>query len=273
MDVNEKMDLLKSNLTSLESLVVAFSGGVDSTFLLKVAHDVMGEKLLGVIIRSSTFPRRELQEALNFVQEIGVNYQVIEAENLDIAGFADNPINRCYLCKRDLFTNVWSAALENNIKWVADGSNYDDTADYRPGMTALRELGVISPLLEAELSKADIRNLSRQMQLKTWDKPAAACLSSRFAYGQRISPEKLRMVELAEEYLTDLGFKQLRVRIHDDLARIEVAPEERNKFYDETTMNMIHTRFKTLGFAYTCLDLVGYRTGSMNEIIKLEDTE
>ena len=267
MDLNEKLGQLICDLGSLDSLAVAFSGGVDSSFLLKIAHDLLGNKLLAVIIDSSTFPRRELQEAVDFVQALKINYQVIMAENFDIEGFADNPTNRCYLCKRDLFANVWKVAQEKNINWVADGSNYDDASDYRPGMAALRELRVISPLMEAELSKADIRQLSKGMQLKTWDKPAAACLASRFAYGQRISAEQLKMVELAEDYLLDLGFKQVRVRIHNQLARIEVAPEERRIFFNEPTLDQINIKFKELGFTYTSLDLAGYRTGSMNDKI------
>ncbi len=270
MDIDEKLVLLKGHLRSLDNLAVAFSGGVDSTFLLKIAHEVLGAKVLAVIIKSSTFPRRELQDAIDFVTEMSINYQVIEAENLDIEGFADNPVNRCYLCKHDLLSHVGIIAQEQHIKWVADGSNADDTADYRPGMAAIRELGVISPLLEARLTKADIRQLSERMQLKTWAKPAAACLASRFSYGEKISREKLKMVELAEEYLQDLGFRQVRVRIHDELARIEVAPDERSKFYNEKIMDEIYDRFKELGFGYTSLDLSGYRTGSMNEMMERE---
>lgn len=270
MDLNEKLGLLIYNLGPLDSLVVAFSGGVDSSFLLKVAHDLLGDKLLAIIIDSPTFPRRELQEAVEFVNLLQINYQVIKAENLDIEGFADNPSDRCYLCKRDLFGHVWRIAEEKNINWVADGSNYDDASDFRPGMAALRELGVISPLLEAQLSKADIRALSQRMQLKTWDKPSAACLASRFAYGHRISLEKLKMVELAEDYLLALGFKQVRVRIHDEVARIEVNPDERNSFFNEKMLDMINDKFKALGFAYTSLDLAGYQTGSMNKTINAD---
>lgn len=267
MDLNEKLDQLIGDLGSLDSLAVAFSGGVDSSFLLKIAHDLLGDRLLAIIIDSSTFPRRELQEAVAFVQALKINYQVIAAENLDIEGFANNSGNRCYLCKRDLLAHVWCVAKEKNINWVADGSNYDDASDYRPGMMALQELDVISPLLEAKLSKADIRQLSQRMQLKTWDKPAAACLASRFAYGQKISRDKLKMVEMAEDYLLELGFKQVRVRIHDQLARIEVAPEERINLFNEKKLDLINHKFKEIGFAYTTLDLAGYRMGSMNETI------
>lgn len=269
MDVKEKLRKLESNLGSLDSLAVAFSGGVDSSFLLKIAHGLLGDRLLAVIINSSTFPHRELEDAIEFADSLGADYRVIEAENIDIEGFADNPSNRCYLCKRDLFSRVWQVARENNINYVADGSNYDDIGDYRPGMMAIKELGVTSPLLEAGLSKADIRALSENLQLKTWDKPAAACLASRFSYGQKISLEKLKMVEIAEDFLMELGFKQIRVRVHENLARIEVEPDERKKFYNDQMMDMIHHKFKEIGFAYTSLDLAGYRTGSMNESLKI----
>lgn len=270
MDLNEKLALLMYNLGTLDNLAVAFSGGVDSSFLLKTAHDILGHQVLAVIISSPTFPGRELQRAIDFVNDLKINYQVIEADNLAIEGFADNHSNRCYLCKNDLFSHVRRVAEEMNINWVADGSNYDDASDYRPGMTALRELDVISPLLDAQLNKKDIRELSKRMQLTTWDKPSAACLASRFPYGQRISLEKLKMVELAEDYLLDLGFRQVRVRIHDKLARIEVAPEERMKFINDKTMDLINNEFKGLGFAYTSLDLAGYRTGSMNETVNAD---
>jgi uncharacterized protein len=273
MDLNEKLGSLLYKLASLDNLAVAFSGGVDSSFLLKTAHGILGHRLLAVIISSPTFPGRELREAIDFVNDLKINYQVIEVDNLAIEGFADNPNNRCYLCKRDLFTHVCGVAEEKNINWVADGSNYDDVSDYRPGMAALRELDVISPLLDAQLSKEDIRELSKRMQLKTWDKPSAACLASRFAYGQKISREKLQRVEVAEDYLQELGFKQVRVRIHDEIARIEVAPDERLKFVNEQVMDGVNNRFKELGFAYTSLDLAGYRTGSMNETIGLEPGE
>jgi len=273
MDLNEKLGSLLYKLASLDNLAVAFSGGVDSSFLLKTAHGILGHRLLAVIISSPTFPGRELRGAIDFVNDLKINYQVIEVDNLAIEGFADNPNNRCYLCKRDLFTHVCGVAEEKNINWVADGSNYDDVSDYRPGMAALRELDVISPLLDAQLSKEDIRELSKRMQLKTWDKPSAACLASRFAYGQKISREKLQRVEVAEDYLQELGFKQVRVRIHDEIARIEVAPDERLKFVNEQVMDGVNNRFKELGFAYTSLDLAGYRTGSMNETIGLEPGE
>lgn len=270
MDLNEKLGLLIYKLGTLDNLAVAFSGGVDSSFLVKIAHEMLGDNLLAVIIDSPTLPRREMQEALAFLQQMKINYQVLAANNLDIEGFTDNPGNRCYLCKRELFIQVRRVARENNIYWVADGSNYDDNSDYRPGMLALQELGIISPLMEAGLNKSDIRQLSQRMQLKTWDKPSAACLASRFAYGQKISLEKLRQVELAEGLLFDLGFKQVRVRVHGELARIEVAPQERIKFFNESLMDQVGNRLKEIGFTYTSLDLSGYKMGSMNEMINTD---
>ncbi|MBP1762883.1 MAG: PP-loop protein [Firmicutes bacterium] len=260
-DLNEKLGQLIYNIGSLSSLAVGFSGGVDSSLLLKVAQGVLNRNVLAVIVDSPTLPRRELQHALNFVKEMKVTYHVIEADNLSIEGFTDNPANRCYLCKRDLFGRIKQVAEENNFEWVADGSNIDDLGDDRPGMKALEELGVISPLLEAELTKADIRQLAKRMQLKTWDKPAAACLASRFAYGQKISLEKLRQVEEAEAYLSDLGFNQIRVRNYDNNARIEVFPEERVKIGDQQLMDAINDKLKELGFAHVSLDLGGYRSG------------
>jgi len=263
-DLNEKLGQLIYNLGSMSNLVVAFSGGVDSSLLLKVAQGVLNRNVIAVIVDSPTLPRRELHDAVNFVKEMKVGYHVIETDNLLIEGFANNPVNRCYLCKRDLFGQIKRVAEDYNIEWIADGSNSDDLGDDRPGMKALKELGVISPLLEADLTKADIRELARRMQLKTWDKPAAACLASRFAYGHTISREKLQMVESGEDYLLDLGFRQVRVRIQDDTARIEVAPQERAKFFNEQIIDGVHDKFKEIGFAHVSMDLAGYRTGSKN---------
>lgn len=268
--MNEKLGELIFNLGVLDSLAVAYSGGVDSSFLLKIAHELKGSRLLAVIVNSATMPRRELQEAIDYVNALKINYHVIETDHLAIEGFAENPENRCYLCKQDLFAKIWSVARENGISWVADGTNCDDANDFRPGMAVLDEFGVISPLKQAGLGKEEIRHLSQRMQLKTWDKPSEACLASRFAYGQRISLEKLKSVELAEDYLLELGFRQVRVRVHDDLARIEVNPEERSNFFNEKILDQIKERFNELGFRYSSLDLGGYRNGSMNEPIKAD---
>lgn len=267
MEIESKLDRLKKHLKELESVAVAYSGGVDSTFLLKIAHDVLGDNVIAVTARSSTYPEREFLEAADFVQKTEIRHIVITSEELDIAGFADNPTNRCYYCKRELLAKVIAVAQSNNIRHVVEGSNVDDLGDYRPGRQAIRELGVSSPLKEAGFGKEDIRILSKKMNLPTWDKPAFACLASRFPYGQKITGDKLHVVDQAEQFLLDLGFRQVRVRHHGNIARIEVSGAERNKFFNTDLMDRIYEKFKHLGFMYTALDLRGYRTGSMNEVI------
>jgi uncharacterized protein len=249
------------------SLAVAYSGGVDSTFLLKVAHDVLKDRAIAVTARSSTYPEREFKEAAEFTRSAGIKHIIIQSEELDIEGFTNNPPNRCYLCKYELFSKIKEVAGKHHIQYIAEGSNIDDLGDYRPGMQAIKELGIISPLKDACLGKDAIRKLSKQMGLPTWDKPAFACLASRFPYGEKITRDKLAMVDRAEQYLLDLGFKQVRVRYHGDTARIEVAETERLEFFDLKLMDKIYKQFKRIGFAYTALDLKGYRTGSMNEVI------
>jgi pyridinium-3,5-biscarboxylic acid mononucleotide sulfurtransferase len=267
METEDKLSKLKEHLKELESVAVAYSGGVDSTFLLKVAQDVLGDNVIAVTAQSSTYPEREFKEAADFVQKTGIRHVVIMSEELDIEGFADNPTDRCYFCKRELLAKVIAVAQRNNIRHVAEGSNVDDLGDYRPGMQAVKELGVFSPLREAGLSKEEIRILSQEMGLPTWDKPAFACLASRLPYGQKITKDKLNIIDQAEQYLLDLGFRQVRVRHHGDVARIEIAATERNKFFDTALMDRIYEKFQQLGFMYTALDLKGYRTGSMNEVI------
>lgn len=268
--VYEKLKTLKNNIKSMGSLAVAFSGGVDSTFLLKVAHDVLKDDVIAVTARSYTYPEREFREAAGFAESLGIKQVVIISEELEIEGFASNPVNRCYFCKHELFSKILEIAKQRGIKHVADGCNADDVGDYRPGMQAADELGIASPLKQAGMTKQDIRILSKEMGLPTWDKPAFACLSSRFPYGQEITKDKLAMVDKAEQLLLDIGFKQVRVRYHGDVARIEVSVNERSKFFDECLMDNISEKFKQLGFIYTALDLKGYRTGSMNETIKTE---
>ena len=271
MVLQDKYNKLKSMIKELQSAAVAFSGGVDSTFLIKVCFDVLGEKAIAVTATSSTYPQREFKEACDYAKEIGITHIVIESEETEIDGFTKNPPNRCYYCKHELFSKVKEVANERNINYVLDGSNYDDIGDFRPGMKAAKELEVVSPLKEAELTKEDIRMLSKELELPTWNKPAFACLSSRFPYGQEINIEKLTMVEKAEDYLRNIGIKQLRVRHHGEIARIEVDPKEREKFFDIILLDEIYSKFKSIGFTYVTMDIGGYRTGSMNEVLSDED--
>ncbi len=271
MLLQEKFELLKDNIRKSGSAVIAFSGGVDSTFLVRVAHDVLGDKMIAVTATSSTYPKRELNEAIKYAGNMGVKHLIISSEELDIEGFASNPKNRCYFCKKELFTKIGKVAEENGMEYVFDGSNLDDNGDYRPGMKAARELKVISPLKDANLTKADIRELSKELGLPTWNKPSFACLSSRFPYGKKITIPKLKMVDEAEQFLIDMGIKQVRVRHHGEIARIEVSPEERVKFFDVNVMDKIGERFKKIGFTYVTLDILGYRTGSMNEVLSVEE--
>lgn len=267
-NINDKYSDLKEYIKSLESVAVAFSSGVDSTFLLKVAHDVLGDKAIAVTARSCSFPERELREAVSFTEKHGIKHLIVDSEELDIEGFSQNPINRCYLCKHELFSKMKDIAEKNGFKEVVEGSNLDDLGDYRPGLTAIEELGVKSPLRHAELTKDDIRVLSRELGLPTWEKQSFACLSSRFPYGQSITPEKLKMVDEAEQLLLDLGFRQVRVRHHDTLARIEIDGSQFSKIMEEDIRDRIYSRFREIGFTYVSLDLAGYRTGSMNETLK-----
>ena len=263
----KKQDRLVEYLKELGSVAVAFSGGVDSTYLLKVAHDTLGDKVIAVTARSCSFPERELKEATDFCKKEGIRHYVCESEELDIEGFSHNPKNRCYICKHELFEKIIGITKENDIRYVAEGSNMDDNGDYRPGLQAVAELGVTSPLRHSQLYKEDIRILSRELGLPTWDKQSFACLSSRFVYGEEIIREKLGMVDKAEQLLLDLGFHQVRVRIHGMIARIEVMPDEFEELIRKENRERIVKEFKTYGFTYVTMDLSGYRTGSMNETL------
>jgi uncharacterized protein len=267
--LKEKQNKLIKILKSYESIAVAFSGGVDSSLLLCIASEVLGtEKVLAVTADSIVFPPREYNEAADLCRKIGVRQITFKINQLDIEGFSDNPENRCYICKKSLMGQIRQIATANGIIAVSEGSNADDTGDYRPGMQAVRELGIISPLQEADLTKDEIRRLLRERGISNWNKQSYACLATRFVYGESIDEKRLNMVDQAEQTLIDMGFHQLRVRIHGDgyhpMARIEITLEEMDKMLDKNIRQTITEKFKEIGFSYITLDLCGYKTGSMN---------
>jgi len=267
-DLLLKYEELKKYLFSLGSLAVAFSSGVDSTFLLFAAKEALGDRVIAVTASSCSFPKRELNEAKEYCEKMGIRHFVIKSEELQIEGFSKNPKNRCYMCKRELFEKIGALAKEQGMAEIAEGSNLDDNGDYRPGLQAVAELGVKSPLRHIGFTKQEIRDLSEFFNIPTWNKQSFACLSSRFPYGDTINEKKLKMVDNAEQLLLDMGFHQLRVRIHNDVARIELSPDEFGKFMDEKIRKTVYEKFKEYGFSYVALDLIGYRTGSMNETLK-----
>lgn len=263
-----KLGRLKAILTEMGHLLVAFSGGVDSTFLVKAAREVLGDGVAALTATSPTYPEREFKEACRLAAEMGVRHIVAESNELEIPNFAENTEDRCYLCKSELFQIALNHAAFMGISIVADGSNADDLSDYRPGRTAAGELGIRSPLQEAALTKQEIRVLSKEMGLATWNKPSFACLSSRFPYGTRITGERLDKVNRGEDLLRDLGFNQFRVRYHGDTVRLEVEPGAIGRLVDEGIRAEVVKGFKDIGFIYVTVDLEGYRTGSMNEPLK-----
>ena len=267
-EIETKYKNLLEYLKGLESVAVAFSSGVDSTFLLYASCEALGkDNVMAITAKSCSFPKREFDETVSFCESRGIRHVICESEELEIDGFKENPKNRCYLCKRELFEKIGDIARDNGLKYVVEGSNVDDEGDYRPGLMAVKELDVKSPLRAVGLYKAEIRELSKKFDLPTWDKPSFACLASRFVYGETISEEKLSMVDKAEQLLLDMGFRQVRVRIHGNIARIEVEPGEISRIAEKENRERIAAAFKEYGFSYVTLDLTGYRTGSMNEVL------
>jgi uncharacterized protein len=268
MLIERKWDHLKALLHDMQTAVLAYSGGVDSSTLLRAASEVMGSRLIAVTAVSATYPAGELSAAEEFARSLGVRHHILQTEELDSELFVRNTQDRCYHCKKELFEKLRRIAGNEGIATVIEGSNTDDLKDYRPGRRAAQEFFVRSPLVEAGISKAEVRELARTLNLSIWDKPSLACLSSRIPYGMRITPEILQTIEFAENKLHDLGFRQVRVRHHGETARIELSRDDFGRLLNDGTNVEITRTLKKLGYTYVCLDLEGYRTGSMNEGIR-----
>jgi uncharacterized protein len=265
--MDARFEQLKTLLGETQGVLVAFSAGVDSTFLLKVAHMVLGERAIALTASSPTAPAGELEAAKDFTKSLGCRHIVVDSHELTNPSFSDNPSNRCFFCKDELYRICHQQAEELGIATIVDGTNLDDLKDHRPGLQAAKQWGLRHPLVEAEMTKEDIRRYSRELDLPTWDKPSSPCLSSRFPYGTTITLERLQCVGACESFMKELRFREFRVRYHGDLARIEVAPNEFDRLFDKDIRDAVVQRFKAAGFAYVSLDLQGYRTGSMNEIL------
>lgn len=265
---SKKFSQLKENLAKYDKVAVAFSGGVDSTFLLKVAHEVLGDKAIAITAQSLVVPKRDFDFTKEFTKANGIKHTTFVFDELSFADFTNNSPDRCYFCKKAIMEKMLSILKVQDVDLILDGSNMDDDKDYRPGGRAIAELGIKSPLKDAQLTKAEIRELSKELLLPTWDKPSNACYASRFPYGEKITKEKLKRVTIAEDFLLDLGMKQVRVRSHGDIARIEIIPSDYGFFISEEMRSNIDARFKQLGFLYVTLDLQGYQTGSMNKALK-----
>ncbi|MGD9110279.1 MAG: ATP-dependent sacrificial sulfur transferase LarE [Phycisphaerales bacterium] len=274
MNLQDKYKKLKETLTGLGNLLISYSGGVDSTFLLKVAVDTLGEdKVIACIARGPSLPESQYKQAVKMAENIGVKLITIQTDEMDDAAYLKNKADRCYHCKSHLFEQLKKVAKEHGLDTIACGHNFDDTKDYRPGNTAARNFGIVSPLIEAELTKQNIRDLSKSLNLPTADIPASPCLASRIAYGLEITGEKLKQIEEAEEFLRSLGLVEFRVRHHDELARIEVHAEDMPKLMEESCRLKVIKKLKELGFKFVSLDLAGFRSGSLNEALSEHEKE
>ncbi len=265
--ISEKIEKLNEILSQMENAMVAFSGGVDSTLLLKAAYDVLGENLIAVTALSPIYPEFEIKEAIEFAKKLGVKHLTIDSAVLSNPKIIENPSDRCYWCKKQIFSKLIEIAEDYNIEYILDGSNLDDLKDYRPGSKAVKELGIRSPLKEAEFTKKEIRDFSKELNLPTWDKPSLACLASRIPYGTKIRKEDLEMIDRAEEFIRSLGIKNVRVRHHGQIARIEIPIDFFITILDNKVRKKIVTKLKEIGFHYVSVDIEGYRTGSMNETL------
>ena len=270
MTAQEKYARLLEVLRSLDSVVVAFSGGVDSTFLARAADEALGERALLVTADSETYPASELEAAKALARTLGMRHLVVRTRELENPDYAKNPTNRCFFCKEELFTTLAPIAEREGYRHLIYGANTDDLGDHRPGMASARQRDVRAPLIEAGLGKAEIRELSQALGLSTWDKPSFACLSSRFQYGDRITAEKLRQVDAAEEFVRSLGFRQFRVRHHDRLARLEIPLQDLPKLWEDGRREAILKRFRELGYLYVAIDLAGFQSGSGNLLLNLK---